>query len=77
MLLLSRCYPIVRYSNQCKSSSLLYLSREGQFSTSVGGRGDGGCSTTHFSSQKVYFGRDRHDGGFQPSQNHCKEITMA
>ena len=54
----------MRHSNQLKSSPSLSLSREHLFSTYGGGRGDIGPSTTHFFTQKAYFGRTGMMGGF-------------
>ena len=42
------------------------------FSVSVDNRGGIGPRTTYFYSQKVTFGRDRHNGGFRPYQSQCK-----
>ena len=42
----------------------------GRFSATPGVVGGVGTMTTHFSSQIVYFGRERNDGGFIPSQCH-------
>ena len=74
---MSREYPSIRHSKKFKSSSSIYISREDLFRTTGSGRVDVGPSTTHLSSQKVDFGRDRHDEGFQPSQHHSIALTMS
>ena len=74
---LIRYYPTMIHSNRLSSSSSLYLRREDQFRTSGDGRGGVGTNTTHLSYQKVDFGRDKHDGGFQPYWRHCTAPPMA
>ena len=66
----------MRHSKQLKSYASLYLSREDLFSTAGGSRVDVSPSTTHLSSQKVGFGRYRHDEGFQSSHHHHTALTI-
>ena len=47
-----------------------------QFRKSGDGRGGIVSRTTNFSSQKLDFSIDRHDGGFWPPQNHHKTSPM-
>ena len=42
-----------------------------KFSASGGSICGAGNKATHLSSQKVGFGTERNDWGFQPSQRHC------
>ena len=49
-------------------SSSSYWNLEDNYHCAGDGRGGVGPRTTHFSSHKVHFGRDRHDGGFIPYQ---------
>ena len=65
------------HSNRFRYSSSLSLRGEDQFRTSGDYRGGVSPYTDHFYSPKVYFDRDRHDGGFQPYQSHCTASPMA
>ena len=52
------------------------MRREEKFSAAGDGRCGVGPRNTHFSSQKVDFSRDRHDGGFQPYQSHYTAFPL-
>ena len=52
------------------------MSREDLFWSDVCGIGDVGPSTTDLSSHKVEFGRDSHDGSFQPCLCHGKVLNV-
>ena len=64
------------HSNKYRSSSSLSQRLHDHFSVSGDGRGSAGTRTTHFYSQKVYFGIDRNGEGICPSQSHCTGSPM-
>ena len=63
--------------DKVRSSYSLSLRSEDQFSTSGGVIGGVGPNKTHSSYQNNYFGIDRHDMRFRPSQSHRTASSMA
>ena len=57
-------------SKRYRSSYLVSSRRDNEFCSDGYSRGDVGPIKIHFSYQKVYYGTDRHDGGFQKYQCH-------
>ena len=63
-------------TNKDRSYYFSYQRGEDNFSNACDDRGFVDPMTTHFSFQKVYFGRYRHNNVFRPSHIHCNLFPL-